>query len=151
MKKAVLAAVIAIGFTQPVAAQKWPDLQNWHFIEGSDYCEMATFYGENDNTRLGIAVFPEGKTFVGAASTLWEIEKDKAFTAQYSIMEGAANDAAVTGWVSGGYKGFIAHADTTFVDALMKFGFFAFKIADAGITDDLDVSGSDQAYAQLKA
>lgn len=150
MKKIFWAAILLTGLSGTASARDWPDLQDWGFAQGADYCEMWTTYGEGDDTRFSIALMSDDKAVIGVSSTRWNAETDKTYEILYSIEEGVINKSEVVGWVQGGYKGFITNAETAFVDNMMKGGFFALKIEAAGAQDNLDVSGSDQAYAQLK-
>jgi hypothetical protein len=150
MKKILCAAILLTGFTGTASARDWPDLQNWSFAQGKDYCEMWTTYGEQDDTRFSIALTSESAALIGIGSKSWNIEANKNYPILYSVKEGTVEESEVKGWVDGDYKGFITNADMNFVDGMMKEGFFALRIEAAAAQDNLDVSGSDQAYAQLK-
>lgn len=151
MQKFVLAAAFLSAFAQPAAAKDWPDLQNWSFIQGKDHCEMDTTYGEGDDTRLGVMLSVSDDVFIGASGTEWKVEQGKPYKVRYSVEKDAVGETEVKGWVDGEYKGFISKADLPFLDTMMKTGFFSYKIEGLDVADNLDVSGSDQAYAQLKA
>ncbi|QPQ55914.1 hypothetical protein IC614_04855 [Allosphingosinicella flava] len=144
-------AVLAAFFAQPAAAREWPDLQNWFFFEDSDFCEMATTYGEKDEVKFSIVMMTNGKAMIGASGTQWSFENDKPYDIRYAIDEDTVGEAKVRGWVDGDYKGFITEAEPVFIDDMMKSGFFLFSADAANAKDNMDVSGSDQAYAQLKA
>lgn len=149
MKKLIVAAALLAGLSTPAMAKDWPSLQNWNFFEGSDFCEMYTQYDGTGEPRVSLILGPEG-ALLGVNSTAWKLKKDQKYKILYSIAQNSSGDAEATGWAEGDRTGFMAGAEESFFADMLKAGFFQFIVDGTDVKDDLDLSGSEEAFAQLR-
>lgn len=149
MKRLVAAAMLAAVCAAPASAKDWPSIDHWDFIEYSDSCEMATGYDGPGATQFSVMIDKQDKAMLGALNGDWQLVPDRTYDLAYSIEEGKVGSVKVSAIADGGQNGFIANADQKFFQDMFKAGFLQFAIRDASVSDDLDLSGSDRAYAQL--
>lgn len=149
MKTLIVAAALLSGLSTPAMAKDWPSLQNWNFSEGGDFCEMYTQYGGEGEPRVSLILGPE-VAVLGMNSTAWKLKKDQKYKVLYSIDENSSGNADATGWAEGDRTGFVAGAEEGFFADMLKAGYIQFIVEGTDVRDDLDLSGSDEALAQLR-